>query len=151
VALGIVCVWIAGAPATAQDNVEDRVAALETQVATISAGDRVAEFSGPAPESPSIATPYLGSPLTISGVGSTVTDDFRLPTGRYIVTVEWESGAIVVDLWSSRTTPTAIAYGLSSDSGRLETVFVADATVVGGVFLEVSNTSGQWRITFAPR
>lgn len=151
--LAVVGAWIAGAPAQAQDDLEARVGALETRVAALEAETRENSptFNTTVADSPSIATPYLGEPLTINGVGSVVTDDFRLPTGRYVVTVEWESGAIVVEMWTNRTEPIGLAFGTPQNAGRMETVFIAGPEVVGGVFLEISNTSTSWRVTFNPR
>lgn len=154
--LAIVGAVVVFRPVGAQDNTDARLDALETRVAALEAQSGLAPtVSAPvASGSAQVATPTTGRGVVVTGVGSSVTDDFRLPTGMYVVTVEWKSGCCIsVDLWGNRALPIEITYGIAEDGGRVESIYVAGTEVVGGVFLEVKavDTDAAWTITFEPR
>ena len=146
-------VWVLQ-PVEAQDDADGRTGALETRVAILETqtSTQAPTFTtSPLGES-GIATPIAGNPLTVVGVGSLVTDDFRLPTGRYVVTVQWATGCcITVRLFGFAVEGELILSAISDNGGRKELLYTADRVVPGGVFLEVGDTDAAWQVTFEPR
>ncbi len=148
--------------ATSQDQTDERLAALETQVAE-QTGDinslwkhvRVLETavagSGTAEETTETAdqSDTAGS-FVVEGTGAVVTDNYRIEAGRYQVQLQVDSGCcIIVDVYGEHGDSDMIAGEIFTGEGGSAS-FIYEFSG-GEYFFEVSNTESHWSLTFVPR
>lgn len=139
-------------PTTAQDQTEQRLSTLETQVAVLEERVDALESGGNASiTTPGPASGGEGGTLVVSGVGSIVTEEFQLDAGRYEVTVDVASGCCIA----------LFIYGPSGSEELLfNEIFPGEGGTVtdiyqvsepGVYFIDSQNTDSDWTVTFEKR
>ena len=145
-------------PADAQDRTAERVSILETQVADQAADisslrkrvraleDAAKGTTGEEPDQPS------GSAPTLSGTGETVSDKFTLQGGRYKVsaTVDVDDfDGFAVTVYGPGDGDQELLFNeIIDSSGPWTGSAVFDSQGGGTFYVEVSNTSSPWTLTF---
>jgi hypothetical protein len=133
--------------ATQVADLDARVDALETQVAAIG-GEGV---TGRAAE----PTPDTGTEnVVIEGVGTMVSDPFRLATGRYRVNVAVQANngfaSIIVEVFDPSGASELVVNQFGDSAGEWTGSVMYDAPTDGDYFISVSNTNTPWSVAFEP-
>ncbi len=125
-------------------QLDARVGALETQVAALSGTDGAGgEATGPAGPD---------GPATVSGNGVMVSEKFALEPGRYRVNATLEIAeqiaGFIVMMYGPSGYEEYLFNELIQTSGTWEGSTVVNVPVSGEYFVEVSNTTAAWTLTF---
>ncbi len=151
-------------PTSGQDQTEDRIAALETQVADHSREikrleDQVGALRRGAPESEdkptsTAADAPAGDTETVSGSGITVSEPFTLESGRYKVTATVEAPDNITGFTCYLLGPKNFDELLFNQVIQQVGTWTASTVVTigegGEFFLQVENTDASWQVQFAP-
>lgn len=148
--------WAYGGPTDAQDRTDERLTALETQVADVTervdwieARVMVTYRDEAEADEPPASHPSSSGGVQWSGSGIAVSDAFRLSPGRYrasatVTTIEFAGFACVLygpdDYWE--LVFNEVIDGAGTWTG--ESVIEVDAA--GEYYLEVSNTTADWSL-----
>jgi hypothetical protein len=164
--IAMVTVQWTGASVDAQDTTEDRVSALETQVADLTTSngkhgrdinrlkDRVSALEGgsqPSETGDSGSTDQpAGDSATVSGFGVMVSDKFSLTQGRYKVTATVEAAGFdgfIVHLYGPNGDEEYLFNELIENGGPWTASTIVE--VAGGEYaVGVENTGSPWTLVF---
>jgi hypothetical protein len=154
IVLAVAGIAVQSAPATAQDRTDERIAALETQVADLEARVAALEKSG-APVSATEADSQgaTSGAVTVNGVGSTISEDFHLDAGRYEVTLTLDSGCCISMFLYGQNGSDDLLFNeiFDFDVGGGTVTNIYQIPTTGAYFLDAQNTDGAWTVTFSPR
>lgn len=132
--------------ATKIARLDTRVTALETRVALGSGGASSASTLVP--------TAAQGGSQTVSGTGTMVSDKFHLDQGRYKVSATLEVSdqvsGFIVQLNGPNGAQDSLFNELIQNPQTWTGSTVVTIATAGDYFVDVSNTTAPWTLTFAP-
>lgn len=112
--------------------------------------------TSPMPSPPPPPPPPPREPITFSGSGPTVTQDFSLRAGLYLVdatitTLDPTGGLFFVDLYSGGGQVDWLVIENPEFAGTFTYRDLTDVPADGTYFLHIDEAAGAWQVTLTPR